>query len=289
MFSVQLQSVHSGTMHVLDSTKTSTSSCWILQRVSVLVYDIAQKCIKKGTLFASKMGEGPPFPKSKETLLWVHELPSRCSWMQDSGMDASAKWEERWSCAGTWWLTLLPKLWEKGKRKCRWNCIFSHNFRAVMMCGGFIPVLMGYWWVQYQMKASPSQAKIRNLCWALTAAQMKKALSFVLWAAFQSEFLTQAVTKSAASQLQDLKRTDPEGWRDRKAKEPTASEILRDMQWEMRHARTYRSLQEMQQLKKKKEENPEEEFKPSSSPLHSKLLKITSGKKKKSTLADVHF
>lgn len=157
------------------------------------------------------------------------------------------------------------------------------------MCGGFIPVLMGYWWVQYQMKASPSQAKIRNLCWALTAAQMKKALSFVLWAAFQSEFLTQAVTKSAASQLQDLKRTDPEGWRDRKAKEPTASEILRDMQWQMRHARTYRSLQEMQQLKKKKkEENPEEQFKPSSSPLHSKHLKITSGRKK-STLADVHF
>lgn len=118
---------------------------------------------------------------------------------------------------------------------------------------------------------------------------MKKALSFVLWAAFQSEFLTQAVTKSAASQLQDLKRTDPEGWRDRKAKEPTASEILRDMQWQMRHARTYRSLQEMQQLKKKKkEENPEEQFKPSSSPLHSKHLKITSGRKK-STLAEVHF
>lgn len=34
-------------------------------------------------------------------------------------------------------------------------------------------------------------------------------------------------------------------------------------------------------LKKKKEENPEEEFKPSSSPLHSKLLKISSGKKKR--------
>lgn len=40
--------------------------------------------------------------------------------------------------------------------------------------------------------------------------------------------------------------------------------------------------------KKKKEENPEEQFKPSSSPLHSKHLKITSGRKK-STLAEVHF